>query len=132
MEMSQGNSLCSYLKETKMSFLFPLQNQRAEGLNRSCLVSIALVWRGRRWRKDVGGQIWCKYCVHMYVNGKLIPVKTLLWMGRGRRKWKRMVEGVNSSLIYLICCKNLCKCHNVPPTQHNNKKQKQYRIVYKK
>jgi hypothetical protein len=23
-------------------------------------------------------------------------------------------EGVNSSTIYLICCKNLCKWHNVP------------------
>jgi hypothetical protein len=31
-----------------------------------------------------------------------------------------MVEGVNSSMIYVIYCKNLCKCHNVP-TQHNNK-----------
>jgi hypothetical protein len=25
-----------------------------------------------------------------------------------------MEEGVNSSIIYLIYCKNLCKCHNVP------------------
>jgi hypothetical protein len=25
------------------------------------------------------------------------------------------VEGVNSSMIYLIHCKDLCKCHNVPP-----------------
>jgi hypothetical protein len=23
-------------------------------------------------------------------------------------------EGVNSSMIYFICCKNVCKCHNVP------------------
>jgi hypothetical protein len=29
-------------------------------------------------------------------------------------KIKRMVEGVNSSMIYLIHCKNFCKCHNVP------------------
>jgi hypothetical protein len=28
--------------------------------------------------------------------------------------WKRAVEGVNSSMIYLIHCKNLCKCCNVP------------------
>jgi hypothetical protein len=26
-----------------------------------------------------------------------------------------MVEGVNSSTIYLIYCKKLCKCYNVPP-----------------
>jgi predicted ATP-dependent endonuclease of OLD family len=25
-----------------------------------------------------------------------------------------MVEGVNSSVIYLIYCNNFCKCHNVP------------------
>jgi hypothetical protein len=25
------------------------------------------------------------------------------------------MEGVNSNMIYLIHCKNLCKCHNVPP-----------------
>jgi hypothetical protein len=33
-EMSQGNSLYSYLKQTKMSFL---QNQRTGEQNRSCL-----------------------------------------------------------------------------------------------
>jgi hypothetical protein len=27
----------------------------------------------------------------------------------------------NSRVIYLICCKNFCKCYSVP-TQHNNKK----------
>jgi hypothetical protein len=32
--------------------------------------------------------------------------------------WKRAVERVNSSMIYLIHCKNSWKCHNVP--QHNN------------
>jgi hypothetical protein len=32
-----------------------------------------------------------------------------------------MAEVMNSSMIYLIHCKNLCKCHNVPPTHHNNK-----------
>jgi hypothetical protein len=24
------------------------------------------------------------------------------------------MEGTNSSVIYLIYCKNICKCHNVP------------------
>jgi hypothetical protein len=40
-----------------------------------------------------------------------------------------MVEGVNSSMIYLIYCKNFCKCHNVP--QHNNKKRKNYLTLTK-
>jgi hypothetical protein len=30
-----------------------------------------------RWRKGVGGQIWCKYCVHRYENGKMRPVETI-------------------------------------------------------
>jgi hypothetical protein len=32
----------------------------------------------------------------------------------GERGW-RAVEGGNSSMIYLIYCKNLYKYHNVPP-----------------
>jgi hypothetical protein len=43
----------------------------------------------------------------MYVNAKMIPIETIPGIGR-------VVEGVNSSIIYLIYCKNLCKCHNVP------------------
>jgi hypothetical protein len=39
---------------------------------------------------------------------KMIPVETTPGMGR-------MMMGVNSSLIYLIYCKNLCKYHNVAP-----------------
>jgi hypothetical protein len=45
----------------------------------------------------------------MYVNGKIRPVETIAGMGWGER---RMVEGVNSSMLYLIYCKNICKCHN--------------------
>jgi hypothetical protein len=48
-------------------------------------------------------------CVHMYVNAKMIPFETTPGMeGEG-------VEGVNSCMVYLIHCKNLCKCHNVFP-----------------
>jgi hypothetical protein len=32
----------------------------------------------------------------------------------GRRGDRRMREEVNSSMIYLIYCKNICKYHNVP------------------
>jgi hypothetical protein len=34
-----------------------------------------------------------------------------------------MVEGVNSSIVYLIYCKNFCKCHNVPPPSTTIKKK---------
>jgi hypothetical protein len=37
---------------------------------------------------------------------------------------KRMVEGVNSSMMYLIYCKNFCKCHNVPPPNTTIRKAK--------
>jgi hypothetical protein len=37
--------------------------------------------------------------------------------------------GVNSTMIYLIYCKNLCKCHNVSPSstikKEERKKQKE-------
>jgi hypothetical protein len=42
-----------------------------------------------------------------------------------------MVEGVNSNMIYLMCCKNFCKSHNVPPpstTIKNNNNNKRFRI----
>jgi hypothetical protein len=38
------------------------------------------------WSKGVEGLIWCKYCVHMYVNGKMIPVETIPEMGERRDK----------------------------------------------
>jgi hypothetical protein len=47
----------------------------------------------------------------MYVNGKMTLVETI----PGMEGWLRMVEGVNSTVIYLMHCKNFCKCHNVPP-----------------
>jgi hypothetical protein len=38
---------------------------------------------GRMWVKGVGGRIWYKYCVYMYVNGKMRPVETIPGMGGG-------------------------------------------------
>jgi hypothetical protein len=35
-----------------------------------------------------------------------------------------MMEGVNSSMIYLIYCKNICKCYNVSPPSITIKKTK--------
>jgi hypothetical protein len=67
--------------------------------------------RGRRWGNGEGQWIWCKYCGHMYVNGKITSVETI----PGMEGWRRMVEGVNSSTIYLMHYKNFYKCHNVHP-----------------
>jgi hypothetical protein len=53
----------------------------------------------------------------MYVDGKMRPVETILEMGEGGLR--RMMEGVNSSMIYLVYCENFCKYHNVPSV--NNK-----------
>jgi hypothetical protein len=44
----------------------------------------------------------------MYVNGKMRYDEPIPGMGEG--EIRRMMEGVNSTMIY---CKNFCKCHNV-------------------
>jgi hypothetical protein len=31
--------------------------------------------------KEVGGWIWCEYCVYRYVNAKMTPVETIPGMG---------------------------------------------------
>jgi hypothetical protein len=36
-------------------------------------------------------------------------------------KIKESSGEVNSNMMYLIHCKNLCKCHKCTPTQHSNK-----------
>jgi hypothetical protein len=54
--------------------------------------------------------------VNIYVNGKMRFVDTIPGMGRGRIK-ENDGGGLNSSMIYLIYCKNFCKCHNVPPVK---------------
>jgi hypothetical protein len=75
----------------------------------------------RRWRKGMGGWMWCKYCAHMYANGKMVPVETVPWMvcGGDKGEW----WGVNSIYQY-IWYKNICKCHNVsPPSTIKNMKK---------
>jgi hypothetical protein len=41
-----------------------------------------------------------------------------------RGEWRRMMEGLNSSMIYLIYCKKFCKCHNIAPLSTTIKKEK--------
>jgi hypothetical protein len=57
----------------------------------------------------------------MYVNAQMMPVETAPGMGEGG--YSTMMEGVNSNMIYLIHCKNFCKCHNVPPSSTTIKKK---------
>jgi hypothetical protein len=46
----------------------------------------------------------------MFVNGKMIPVETI--SGMGEEVIKDNMKRVNSTMIYLIYCKNFCNCHN--------------------
>jgi hypothetical protein len=56
MKISPGNSLYSYLKQTKMSFFSftKLESRRAEQVLSGGLVPVG---SGRRWGKGVGGRI---------------------------------------------------------------------------
>jgi hypothetical protein len=48
---------------------------------------------------------------------------------QGRKENNR----VNSSMIYLIYCRNFCKCHSIPhPIQHNNEKFRKIKDMLKK
>jgi hypothetical protein len=55
MEMSQGNCLCSYLKQTKMSFFFLLQNWRTGRQNKSCLEEVGTSGNREEFGKGIGG-----------------------------------------------------------------------------
>jgi hypothetical protein len=53
MEVSQGNSLYSYLEQTKMSaFKIKLENRRVEQVLSGGLVSVG---GGRMWKKGIRG-----------------------------------------------------------------------------
>jgi hypothetical protein len=67
------------------------QLQTEVQINRFCLGGLLLVGGGREREKDMGRRIQYKYCVHTYVNGKMISVKTI--PGRGERIIKENVVG---------------------------------------
>jgi hypothetical protein len=63
------------------------ENRRVEQVlpGRGGLVPLG---RGRREQKDEGVGIWCKYCVHMYINGKMVSVETITRMrGVNKGEW---------------------------------------------
>jgi hypothetical protein len=45
---------------------------------------------------------------------------------------RKKQEGVISSMLYLIHCKNLCKCHSVPPPSTTIKKKEKEKPRHKK
>jgi hypothetical protein len=47
--------------------------------------------RGEVVGKGVGGWIWCKQCIHIYVNAKMISVETV--PGSGEEGWKSSERG---------------------------------------
>jgi hypothetical protein len=59
-EVSQGNFLCSYLKQAKLSFFFLFYKFREqEGTGRwirSCLGELESVGEGRRWKRVSEGE----------------------------------------------------------------------------
>jgi hypothetical protein len=58
----------------------------------------------------------------MCVNGKMIYVATIPGMVAGG--YRRVMEVVNSSIICLTYCINICKCHKVLPPSSTIKKRK--------
>jgi hypothetical protein len=59
----------------------------------------------------------------MYVNAKMLPAVTVPGIREGRMRERS--EGGNSIMMYLIHCKNLCKCYNVPTPCTKKKKKKE-------
>jgi hypothetical protein len=118
MEISQGNSLCSYLYLKLKCFLFFfLWHQTTGGWNNPAQGwGLEPVGEGRCWRKDVGGWIqYNKMCTHASKCKNTWDYSS----NKGRGRWRRMFERMNSCMIYLIHCNNLCKCHNVPPSSQH-------------
>jgi hypothetical protein len=48
------------------------------GVGRDCYQ-----WEGDVNGNGIGRWIWCKYCIHMYVNLTIATVKTISGMGEG-------------------------------------------------
>jgi hypothetical protein len=63
--------------------------------------------------------------VCIYVNGERYLLKLLQEWEKENRK--ESDGGVNSTMIYLIYCKNFCKCHNVFPPTKTIKKENRVR-----
>jgi hypothetical protein len=80
----QGKLMCSYLQQAKMSSFFFCKIREQESRTSSAWG----VGDNGSGEKSVGegGWIYCKFCVHMYINGKMIIQGTIPGMGGGRDK----------------------------------------------
>jgi hypothetical protein len=74
MEMSQGNTLYSYLKQTKMPFF--IQKQRTGKQNRSCLGG-GYQWEGGGYKERGSEGEYGANNLYTYVNGKMITVEII-------------------------------------------------------
>jgi hypothetical protein len=91
-------------------WFFLLQNQRAGGQNRFCPEG---QWVWHLWKGEVArerGRRMNKVQI-MYTHVCKFKNKTVPGIGGEGMKESRGV--VNSSMIYMIHCKSLCKCCNV-------------------
>jgi hypothetical protein len=75
--------------------------------------------RGEKVENGVGWWIECKYCVHMYVNGKVIPAKAIPGMvGRGIKDsvWSGWIQ-----VWYIWYLVRTFVSTTMYPHQHNKK-----------
>jgi hypothetical protein len=68
------------------------------------------VWRGGGGEKSRRMNMVQTMFTHECKFKKMIPVETV----PGILGWRAVGGRGNSNMMYLIHCKNLCKCHNVP------------------
>jgi hypothetical protein len=73
---------------------------------------------GMKLQLDGNGEFRCAIA-QVTTNNSGTACSLLKSFVRGQR---RMIKGMNSSMMYLIYCKNFCKCHNVSPSSTTIKK----------
>jgi hypothetical protein len=116
---SATRKFCVAILTTKTLF-FSLFFSYTKQENRSCLEE--LVPGGGEWRWELvkEGEHGTN-AVNTVVNGKMVSAETIPG-NRGHEGMQENGGGVNSSMTYLIYCKNFCKCHNVPAASTTIKK----------
>jgi hypothetical protein len=118
MEISQGNSLlATFISNKQKCHFFVFSSTKSENRREEQVLSRGwgfgvsgrgeVLWKRGKWVNTV------QKFLHMHVNAKMIPVESIT--GMGEREWRRVLEEINSNIICLRHCKNLCRCHNVPP-----------------
>jgi hypothetical protein len=84
-------------------------------------VGVPPVGGGMFWGKGIGRWIWCKKCIHMYVNAKMIPAETIPGIGvEGKgEQWRGWIQ------VWCIWYTVRTFVNGTRyPIQHNNKGKK--------